>query len=417
MAPKLAGTGLIDCPMGGSLPWITVGPHAWCDYVTDGTADEVQIQAAIDFYHTNAKRGSILFTADTFNLSDHISIDVSNISLIGAPGGTIFSCTGDYGNIIQALSSVSDITIKDITFSAVAQRSSGSVIDAVDAQRWEITNIKIMPNTGWTDTYFYDGIYLHGLDVCVINSPFINVRHYGIACNGHADNTWGAGLVISDGKVSTFDIADSIGLHVGGGVGGLYVNSIDFIQCDIGFASTTDLAAVANREIFIVSTTFDGCRNHGIDIDGDSLGFFSLMNSWSSSNGQSNADGCGIFTGVGSSAIAPRFIISGNTIYNNKGSGILLNSGLGVLSGNYILRNGQGANGGNGISLENTFVGYSTINSNNIIENGDASVGTGLYIGTGTDYSTINGNVIALNLKVNIDDDGLAHNVIADNVS
>lgn len=46
--PYLGESGLVNCPLGGALGYTTVGPFAWCDYVTDGTADDVQINAAID---------------------------------------------------------------------------------------------------------------------------------------------------------------------------------------------------------------------------------------------------------------------------------------------------------------------------------------------------------------------------------
>ncbi len=39
---------LVDARIGNSLPEVTVGPEKWCDYVTDGVNDEVQILQALD---------------------------------------------------------------------------------------------------------------------------------------------------------------------------------------------------------------------------------------------------------------------------------------------------------------------------------------------------------------------------------
>jgi len=45
---NMNGYDVIDAKMGQSIYYVTVGPYDWCDYVTDGTADDVEIQAALD---------------------------------------------------------------------------------------------------------------------------------------------------------------------------------------------------------------------------------------------------------------------------------------------------------------------------------------------------------------------------------
>ena len=39
---------LVDAKLGGSSPEVTVGAYKWCDFITDGMNDEVQIEQALD---------------------------------------------------------------------------------------------------------------------------------------------------------------------------------------------------------------------------------------------------------------------------------------------------------------------------------------------------------------------------------
>ena len=80
-APKLSGSGLSNCPLGGSLPCVTVGPHDWCDYVTDGVADNVQIQAAID-----ALASSSPYHAGVVQLCSNVYVFASDAGISIPPG-------------------------------------------------------------------------------------------------------------------------------------------------------------------------------------------------------------------------------------------------------------------------------------------------------------------------------------------
>ena len=57
-----------------------------CDYIADGTDDNVQIQAAIDLMTTDgvSKGGRIFLTEGTFNISDSLSVDMGGVELIGS---------------------------------------------------------------------------------------------------------------------------------------------------------------------------------------------------------------------------------------------------------------------------------------------------------------------------------------------
>ena len=54
-------------------PYYTVGPHPYCDWITDGVADDVQIQQAIDYLDA-CGGGRIQLTADTYVLANQIRV-------------------------------------------------------------------------------------------------------------------------------------------------------------------------------------------------------------------------------------------------------------------------------------------------------------------------------------------------------
>lgn len=72
VGPKMSGTGLdmngypiTEAQLGGSLPSVTVGPYSWCDYITDGTDDQVQLQAAL----TAGGVGAVVVVAGLLNIT------------------------------------------------------------------------------------------------------------------------------------------------------------------------------------------------------------------------------------------------------------------------------------------------------------------------------------------------------------
>lgn len=69
-----------------------------CDYVCDGTSDDVQIQAAID-YVAGIGGGSISLTEGTYNVSAMISL-AEKVRLVGQGGGTILKRVGNQASIL-----------------------------------------------------------------------------------------------------------------------------------------------------------------------------------------------------------------------------------------------------------------------------------------------------------------------------
>ncbi len=76
---------LKDTKLGQSQHYVTVGPHAWCDYVTDGTDDQVQLQAAL----TDGGTGIIVVVAGLLNITagSHPYTTAIGQSIIGTGWG------------------------------------------------------------------------------------------------------------------------------------------------------------------------------------------------------------------------------------------------------------------------------------------------------------------------------------------
>jgi parallel beta-helix repeat protein len=70
---------------GGDLPFVVVGAESWCDYITDGTDDAVQIQAAIDaVYASGASGGKVILIPGNYNIGAYTITIYPSVTLEGA---------------------------------------------------------------------------------------------------------------------------------------------------------------------------------------------------------------------------------------------------------------------------------------------------------------------------------------------
>lgn len=100
------------------------------DYVCDGTADDVQIQAAIDAVAV-AGSGVIYLTEGTFTFANPVAIDTSNITIMGAGRGitTLSGLTSTDGYIELAPgtgNTIRDIVLSDFTIDGGASGTTVS---------------------------------------------------------------------------------------------------------------------------------------------------------------------------------------------------------------------------------------------------------------------------------------------------
>lgn len=82
-------TAWVDAASGsGQTPFLATVGTADADYITDGTADNVQIQQAVDAVIA-ASGGTVFIKAGTYNLAAAIAINGNNVTIIGTGEGTV----------------------------------------------------------------------------------------------------------------------------------------------------------------------------------------------------------------------------------------------------------------------------------------------------------------------------------------
>ena len=99
-------------------PSVTVGPYAWCDYVTDGSADDVQIQQAITAESVKSRPRPIRLVSNLYNFSSSGQVVIPYKMILEGDGGSggegPINQTGCSGSVIQVYgTSVSPIVMNN----------------------------------------------------------------------------------------------------------------------------------------------------------------------------------------------------------------------------------------------------------------------------------------------------------------
>lgn len=133
---------LVDAKLGYSFPQVTVGPYKWCDYVTDGTSDETEVNTAL-------ATGMPVLIVGQIECDDQITIPTSGDPVLMGLDATIL-CEHDVdGELVIS--------------------STGQVTNAI------ISGLKINGN----------GKYIHGIFLYsgAVNCRIENNEIYGIVQN------------------------------------------------------------------------------------------------------------------------------------------------------------------------------------------------------------------------------------------
>lgn len=142
---------------------------ARADKICSGTADEVQIQAAIDAIDPNIG-GEVHLSEGTFVINSTINLD-SKVSLVGIPFASILEVTSDCNDVIYASGDVNEVYIAGLILDCnnhkIEGGSSWSGIHFFQAgDHSVIENVRIY-NADW------DGIRLFTVDNVQISDFFI----------------------------------------------------------------------------------------------------------------------------------------------------------------------------------------------------------------------------------------------------
>ncbi len=166
-------------------PFIVVGTSGAVDYVCDGTADDAQIQAALDAV-TAAGGGTIFIKKGTYNIATMLSFNCSNVAIIGEGYETILKAGTGVVTVLQTgfvpYSNHDNIVIKDICFDGNNQSLAQTVVHFVWASYSLVDNC-IFKNAAAhpLDTWNGVGLGTNTLTKSLIRGcTFLNNAHYGL---------------------------------------------------------------------------------------------------------------------------------------------------------------------------------------------------------------------------------------------
>jgi hypothetical protein len=344
------------------------------DFICDGTADDVQIQAALDAAHA-VGGGTVMILDGTYNLAAAVNV-YDNITLCGVGRATILSTVGGVGTgaIRNADGDMgnSGIIIRDLTIAS----SGGAGVPTMD------------------------GIYLSGC----IEPPYVSVQkvHFtntycginvlycehvtieGCSCVGASNGSY---LVYCD-HAAYVHIIGCMSLEFGGF---FLINSNDcmvrscvvtthaiaayfIFNCEhcavVGCTSSGDttgrpfegVAVNGGVQNLICGNSLYYASYANIDIEADGAGSVIIGNTCS---GGGPTDGHGIFL----ACRCEYMNVSGNAVVGNHASGIGSDTTVGVtLSYGCVNDNEVFYNGKNGLELADAL--YSTMNGNVVTQNG-----------------------------------------------
>lgn len=307
------------------------------DYTCDGTDDQEEIQKAID--DLGSSGGVVYLLEGTYNITDDIKINKSNISLIGTGAATLLNLC-KYGRIY--LLQVSRILISQLR---IINNTTNPAIDFQEVESSVVTKVWIEGNMPSAITCFnsryniFSSIFITpdwaicGLLLCDDSSNNIIFANYiknggvlGIGIKNNSINNIILGNIITRSK-STTSTGVGINIEDGNPYNSVIGNNISFRS--VGFWTQSDYSIISSNII-------SGCDYHGVYLANANYNLIS-------SNQVITNKEEGIYLHNYSS----RNNIVGNIIFNNGYDGIKIkdNSSYNLLSSNRILDNsGEGIN-------------------------------------------------------------------------
>ena len=407
---------------------VTVGTSAngWtekdCDFLCDGTADDVEIKAAISSIPTSG--GVVVLLDGTYNITSNIVLSRENITLMGNGSNTVlargFADSSAYGvvNIIANNCEVKDLSIDGVKASYTGSNNQG-VYSGGD--RVVVRNIIVKNCAGY-------GIEIQG-NGCFVVDNTITDNASGVCCKG--DNCEIAVNKISCSfngiymqGCSYLTIAKNVCTALTGygiyGYGDIYNSAITGNVCNGTGKSGIDLdygdnCSVAgnicntNTEYGIYAYHDTNCTFVGNVCSGNTK--YGIYITDGSTNNTFAGNICNGNTEYGLYCYGQNNAIAGNTCNQNQSYGIYVNNDSNTVTGNNCCGNTTGIN--IGTAENNTVTGntcrlnqdynirlysahYNTVSANNVRVGPDDSVSPApIYIqGTTNTYNIVVDNLV-----------------------
>jgi hypothetical protein len=332
--------------------------------VGDSIADDTTaIQAAITATTTGK---ALFFPSGTYTFSTQLVFTTNQIAIIGESSATTFlkytgaNTTNDLIVIGDGVLNYVNCHISGFTIYSQTLMTGGFALHFKKYLRSNVTDIivngqEILPRN------VYSGMWFDGIDDVYLSTFRTTVQAEGIRVNGLVGAEPKAGLMMVQGKIA----GGTIGIHIGGAFGGIYVTHVDIIaMSQEGILIDDSIVAETNREIFLgFACSVDGTGSYGIRVNQSFLSnqTLNLTGTWVSSSGNHGifiqnapgykitATGCRIFNnngdGIRSGNNGSDFLVTGCSITNNTGWGIngLVNNNSLSVAPNTFTANGLGS--------------------------------------------------------------------------
>jgi len=331
---------------------LTVG-FSNADYICDGTADNVQIQAAIDDLNT-AGGGVILIKTGTYNLSDRVNFN-NNIHITGEGETTIINLVADLNNEGAFESNQkSDISIENLKISYTGATSIyyASGIYFKRSNRIKIKNLYI---TG----FGRDGITIgnaagdndpsHYCQDALIENNYIkdNGKNSGVSGNGisitHAKNVYIINNTIDDFSLFGIDLEGSYLVNIAVSKNNITCSGISAPTGRQGSGISIQLIAAGGAYVE---------QMENIIVSENNISNLALTHSTYSSV----LIGIIYLANSGSASQAKNIVVCHNQIYNISGISVSGIIGIGYMEGELLIHHNQidilsGSTAGNGIDI------------------------------------------------------------------
>ena len=372
------------------------------DYICDGTADDVQIQAANDAAAA-AGGGVVYIKAGTYNLAARVNVS-SNVAIIGENKLCTLNLASGAGIWI---SSVSNVLIKNLTTDATNQVSglTGSATDMA---------IKIINSS----------------DVRILDNEVLNNTSFGVFISSETSGTTQR-VSVKGNHLTGRGNSDIIG----GGTDGTSILTDVWVEDNLVYqdASLGALYATAIDIVGVTRTTVAGNKTYGSIYFGGEQGPQTYSNIINNAIYPANsASYCVLgINAANVTNVSKRLVVSGNMIYNGY---IFIDGGVGSKMYDCIVSNNtiegaasyygirfNAANGGSciGNNINGGTIGISIYGSAKIAVLGNLVRGTStasIKEESASDYNTFIGNICTDNTSNPIVTIG-AHTVAANNIN
>lgn len=239
-----------------------------------------------------------------------------------------------------------NLRLRDFALVTSTQRAGWSLrLDS--CVRTLVSGVAVDPvDVGWRNER---GIWVNLFDDVTLDNIEVNCRHVGVMMNGRADQGYGGDLYLTGGsKITNMRtpaewVPGSVGVHVAGAAGGVFLEAADVIHCGVGLLVDQAVARVPNREIFLGSGLYlDSCAEDCARLGPQACSTFSAVGAWLAtaglrSGGYPNGNGLNVHHEQMPLLVGK---LTGCTVFNCRGTGVALSGGDWIVSGSAVHENG-----------------------------------------------------------------------------